>query len=71
MASSPSEERRSLYPWARKEIEASRSKIRKGMEARRRARPSNREERPAPAIRIGFWVLGGAVMLLELRKTGN
>lgn len=59
MASSPSEERRSRYPCPRKVNEASRSKIRKGMEERRRDCASKREQRPAPEMRIGFRVLTG------------
>jgi hypothetical protein len=64
MASKPSDERRSLYPWARKENELSRSKIRKGILARRRDCASKREARPAPEMRIGFWVLT-AIMLTD------
>ena len=56
MALKPSEESRSLYPYARKEIELPRSKIRKGMEARRRDRASKRDARPAPEMMI--WLLG-------------
>ena len=67
MAFSPSEERRSLYPCARKEIELSCSKIRKGIEARRRDCASKREERPAPEMRIGFPVLIAIAIVLELR----
>ena len=59
----PSEESRSRYPCARKESELSRSKMRKGMEARRRDRPSKRDARPAPEMMIGFWVLMGMVMM--------
>ena len=63
MALKPSEERRNLYPCARKESELSRSKIKKGMEARRRDRASKRDERPAPEMMIGFWVLVGLVIV--------
>lgn len=65
MASKPCAESRSLYPCARKEIELSRSKMRKGMEARRRHRASKREPRPAPEMSIGFRVFMGMVMMLE------
>ena len=69
MASKPSEERRNLYPCARKEIDASCSKTRKGMEARSRACASNSEHRPAPEMRIGLRVLLAMVVMAGSRQT--
>jgi len=38
-------------------MEASRSKIRKGILERRRERPRRRDDRPAPQIRMGFGLM--------------